>query len=84
MGLRVVTWGTGNVGRYAVRAVLGHPELEQVRHAGRHLQLTDPRGVLGEQFTEGGHTPLSPAAPRRGGCSHLEDAPTRAAVVGQS
>ena len=32
MGLRVVTWGTGNVGRYAVRAVLGHPELELVGH----------------------------------------------------
>jgi 4-hydroxy-tetrahydrodipicolinate reductase len=27
-----VTWGTGNVGRYAVRAVLNHPELELVAH----------------------------------------------------
>ncbi len=28
MGLRVIVWGTGNVGRPAVRAVLNHPELE--------------------------------------------------------
>ena len=32
MTLRVVTWGTGNVGRYAVRAVVNHPELELVGH----------------------------------------------------
>jgi 4-hydroxy-tetrahydrodipicolinate reductase len=32
MSLRVVTWGTGNVGCYAVRAVLNHPELELVGH----------------------------------------------------
>ena len=32
MPYRVVTWGTGNVGSYAVRAVLGHPELELVAH----------------------------------------------------
>ena len=32
MAYRVVTWGTGNVGRYAVRAVLHHPELELVSH----------------------------------------------------
>ena len=25
---RVIQWGTGNVGRYALRAILGHPELE--------------------------------------------------------
>jgi 4-hydroxy-tetrahydrodipicolinate reductase len=29
---RIVTWGTGNVGAYAVRAVLNHPELELVAH----------------------------------------------------
>ncbi|MDJ0850861.1 MAG: diacylglycerol kinase [Myxococcota bacterium] len=28
MGHRVIQWGTGNVGRYALRAILGHPELE--------------------------------------------------------
>jgi len=28
MGLKVVQWGTGNVGRHALRAVLEHPELE--------------------------------------------------------
>jgi 4-hydroxy-tetrahydrodipicolinate reductase len=27
-----VTWGTGNVGRFAVRAVINHPELELVAH----------------------------------------------------
>ncbi len=29
---RVVTWGTGNVGAFAVRAVVNHPELELVGH----------------------------------------------------
>ena len=28
MGLKVLVWGTGNVGRPAIRAVLAHPELE--------------------------------------------------------
>ncbi len=28
MGYRVIQWGTGNVGTYALRAILGHPELE--------------------------------------------------------
>jgi hypothetical protein len=28
MGHRVIQWGTGNVGRYALRAIIGHPELE--------------------------------------------------------
>jgi 4-hydroxy-tetrahydrodipicolinate reductase len=28
MTLRVIQWSTGNVGRYALRAILGHPELE--------------------------------------------------------
>ena len=28
MSHRVIQWGTGNVGRYALRAILGHPELE--------------------------------------------------------
>ncbi len=28
MALRVIQWSTGNVGRYALRAILGHPELE--------------------------------------------------------
>src|SRR6056297_3041519 len=32
MPYRVVTWGTGNVGTYAVRAVVNHPELELVGH----------------------------------------------------
>jgi 4-hydroxy-tetrahydrodipicolinate reductase len=32
MPYRIVTWGTGNVGAYAVRAVLNHPETELVGH----------------------------------------------------
>jgi 4-hydroxy-tetrahydrodipicolinate reductase len=28
MAYRVIQWSTGNVGRYALRAILGHPELE--------------------------------------------------------
>lgn len=32
MTYRVVTWGTGNVGKFAVRAVVNHPELELVGH----------------------------------------------------
>ena len=30
MAYRVIQWSTGNVGRYALRAILGHPELELV------------------------------------------------------
>jgi hypothetical protein len=30
MALRVIVWGTGNVGRPAIRAVLSHRELELV------------------------------------------------------
>ena len=29
MSISIVTWGTGNVGCYAVRGVLNHPELER-------------------------------------------------------
>lgn len=32
MVVRVVTWGTGNVGKYAIRAVLNHPDLELIGH----------------------------------------------------
>lgn len=32
MPLSVVTWGTGNVGKYALRAVINHPELELIGH----------------------------------------------------
>ena len=32
MSLSVVTWGTGNVGCYAIRAILNHPQLELVGH----------------------------------------------------
>ena len=28
MTYRVIQWSTGNVGRYAVRGIMGHPELE--------------------------------------------------------
>jgi hypothetical protein len=57
MSYRVVTWGTGNVGRYAVRAVLSHPELELTGHivnspdkAGRDVAeligLEAPTGIV--------------------------------------
>ena len=32
MPLTVITWGTGNVGAYAVRAVLNHPQLQLIGH----------------------------------------------------
>jgi hypothetical protein len=57
MVYKVVTWGTGNVGSYAVRAVLHHPQLELVSHivsspdkAGRDVaelvDLPEPTGVI--------------------------------------
>ncbi|MEM9257106.1 MAG: diacylglycerol kinase [Pseudomonadota bacterium] len=57
MPYTVVTWGTGNVGAYAVRAVVNHPELELVGHivssadkAGRDVaelvDLPEPTGVM--------------------------------------
>jgi len=30
MPYRVIQWSTGNVGRFALRCVIGHPELELV------------------------------------------------------
>ena len=30
MALKVIQWSTGNVGRYALRSIVGHPELELV------------------------------------------------------
>lgn len=30
MGSKVIQWSTGNVGRYALRSIIGHPELELV------------------------------------------------------
>jgi hypothetical protein len=32
MSIKVVTWGTRNVGSYAVRAVIQYPELKLVSH----------------------------------------------------
>lgn len=63
MSYRVVTWGTGNVGRYAVRAVLNHPQLELVAHivssadkAGRDVAeligVEEPVGVLATEDIE--------------------------------
>ena len=54
---KIVTWGTGNVGTYAVRAVVNHPELELIGHivssaekAGKDVAdlvgLDTPTGVL--------------------------------------
>ncbi|MFM7734477.1 MAG: dihydrodipicolinate reductase, partial [Alphaproteobacteria bacterium] len=30
MALKVIQWGTGNVGTFALHCILGHPELELV------------------------------------------------------
>lgn len=57
MPYNVVTWGTGNVGKYAIRAVVNHPELNLVGHivssdgkAGKDVAelaaLDAPTGVL--------------------------------------
>ena len=57
MPYKVVTWGTGNVGKYAIRAVVNHPELILVGHivssddkAGKDVaelaDLNAPIGVL--------------------------------------
>jgi hypothetical protein len=32
MSYKIVTWGTGNVGKYAIRAVVNHPQLELIGH----------------------------------------------------
>lgn len=40
MTYRVIQWSTGNVGRYALRAIIGHPELELVG-----LVVSNPKKV---------------------------------------
>ncbi len=40
MSYRVIQWSTGNVGRYALRAIIGHPELELVG-----LVVSNPKKV---------------------------------------
>ena len=60
MAISVVTWGTGNVGKYAVRAVLNHPQLELVGHivssadkAGKDVaELADLDGSTGVLATD--------------------------------
>ncbi len=42
MGIRVIQWSSGNVGRYALRAILGHPELELV---GLYVHSEDKVGI---------------------------------------
>lgn len=60
---KVITWGTGNVGRYAVRAVINHPELELIGHivsqsnkAGKDVAelvgLNVPTGVISSDDVE--------------------------------
>jgi hypothetical protein len=57
MTYRVIQWSTGNVGRYALRGIIGHPQLELVglwvhseKKAGRDAAelcgLDEPTGVL--------------------------------------
>ena len=47
MSIKVVTWGTGNVGCYAVRAVLNHPELELVGHIVSSATIRAGRRLVG-------------------------------------
>jgi 2,4-diaminopentanoate dehydrogenase len=58
MTYRVIQWSTGNVGRYALRGIIGHPQLELVglwvhsekktgRDAAELCGLDEPTGVLG-------------------------------------
>ncbi len=58
MGLRVVQWATGNVGRYALRGILQHPELELAgvwvsnpEKAGRDAGELFGRGPVGVRTT---------------------------------
>lgn len=57
MGLRVIQFSTGNVGRHALRSIIGHPDLELVglhasspgkvgRDAADLCGLSEPTGVL--------------------------------------
>ena len=62
MGYKVIQWSTGNVGRYALRAIIGHPELELAgvwvsseAKAGKdagELAGTDPTGVVATNDTD--------------------------------
>ena len=60
---RVIQWSTGNVGRYALRGIIGHPDLELVglwvssdaktgRDAAELAGLDQPTGVLATNDTE--------------------------------
>jgi hypothetical protein len=57
MAYRVIQWSTGNVGRYALRGIIGHPDLELVgvwvsgeakagRDAAELCGIDEPTGVL--------------------------------------
>jgi len=57
MAYRVIQWSTGNVGRYALRGIIGHPEMELAglwvssdakagRDAAELCGLEEPTGVL--------------------------------------
>ena len=41
MAYRVIQWSTGNVGRLALRAIIGHPDLELVGLAERVVGVVD-------------------------------------------
>jgi 4-hydroxy-tetrahydrodipicolinate reductase len=64
MSYRVIQWSTGNVGRYALRAIINHPELELAgvvvhdpdkagRDAAALCGLDQPTGVLATTDWEG-------------------------------
>jgi len=63
MTYRVIQWSTGNVGRYALRGIIGHPQLELVglwvhsddkagRDAAELCGLDQPHGVLATNDAE--------------------------------
>ena len=63
MTYRVIQWSTGNVGRYALRGIIGHPDLELVglwvsseakagRDAAELAGLDQPTGVLATNDTD--------------------------------
>ena len=59
--MKVVVWGTGNMGRAGIRAVVAHPELELVAVVGRSLAGQDAGTVAG---LEPLGTTVSPDVPR--------------------
>src|SRR5437867_13303667 len=65
MPYRVIQWSTGNVGRFALRCVIGHPELELVGvwvssavKAGKDAGALSGVGPAGAHATTDAEAPL--------------------------